>query len=168
MSCLELGKKKEDNLINISNIWIEMYFDTSPPRAGCGTRSIFKQSEDWFIVFYLQDCSIKAKEPSVSCFLSVGSRRKDGSSPFPSVLVWNETQRLFSRIWSLVAYFISYDDNRYAKRTRVKYLCVFLVTDFVFEKNVMNKETLHIGTLFREAKLHSALVMCISLTLITC
>ena len=42
--------------------------------------------------------------------------------PFPGELARNETKTSLSWIWTRVANFVSYDDNRYTKRSGYPYI----------------------------------------------
>ena len=104
-------------------IYIYIYIFTNPsPRAGYDMRSIFKQSLTGLnseFSFSLTSCLTKAEEPSLSYYLPIAGGRIIGFIPFPRVLVLCEMQSVLSRIWTLVAVSISYDDNHYTTGTSI-------------------------------------------------
>ena len=84
------------------------------PHTCCNTRSIFKQSligmnSDFF--FSLTSCYTKVKETSLPYFVLIAERRIVEFISFLRVLVLYVIQTALSRIWTLIAVFISYDDN---------------------------------------------------------
>ena len=97
--------------------WLVLSYLPNPSaQAGYDTRSIFKQSLTGLnseFSFSLISCLTKAEEPSLSYYLPIAGGRIIGFIPFPRVLVLCEMQSVSSRIWTLVAVSISYDDNHY-------------------------------------------------------
>ena len=69
--------------------------------------------------FSLTSCLTKAEEPSLSYYLPIVGGRVIGFIPFPRVLVLYEMHLAWSRIWTLVAVSISYDDNNYTTGTLI-------------------------------------------------
>ena len=92
---------------------------TLPPRAGCDSRSIFKQSKDGlnsvFFLFSSIGCLTKTKEFTLLYYLPVARERTDGFMPFPMPLIRSETQAVSTRVWTLVTNSISHYNNLYVK-----------------------------------------------------
>ena len=107
--CLELKDDYEEYQVCI--------YPTPPPKAGCDTRSIFKQSKAGFN--FPLPSPIKAEEPSLLNYLHLAGARKDGFMPFPRASVRHEMQTTLSRIWSWVADFTS--DNNNCNKMCLKY-----------------------------------------------
>ena len=57
-------------------------------------------------------CHTKVKEPSL-LYLPIAKERIVGWIPFPRIFVLSKLQTISSRIWTLVAVLIFYDDNHY-------------------------------------------------------
>ena len=77
-----------------------------PPRAAWDTRLVFKWSLTGLNVefsFSFIDCLFKVKEISLPCYLPIAGGGR-------------ETEITSSSIWTQVADFTLYDDNRYPKR----------------------------------------------------
>ena len=95
-------------------------FTNPSGRAGYDIISIFKLSLTGFnseFSFSLTSCFTKAEEPSLPYYLPIAGGRIIGFISFPWVLVLCEMQSGLSRIWTLVAVSISYDDNHYTTDT---------------------------------------------------
>ena len=76
-------------------------FTNPSARAGCDTRSIFKQSLTGLnseFSFSLTSCLTKAEEPSLPYYLPIAGGRIIGFIPFPRVLVLCKMQLVSSRI----------------------------------------------------------------------
>ena len=92
-------------------------YPTPPPWAGCNTRSIFKWNKAGLNLefsFLLTDCLAKAKEPSLSYYLSLVVEKRDRFMSFLRALAWREKQTASLKIWTLHTKFISYNDNNHA------------------------------------------------------
>ena len=103
-----------------TNIYI--YLSNPSARAGYDTRSIFKRSLTGLnseFSFSKTNCLIKAEEPSLPYYLPLAGGRIIGFIAFQRVLVLCEMQSVSSRIWTLIAVFISYDDNHYITGTYI-------------------------------------------------
>ena len=74
--------------------------------------------------FTFTSCQTNAKEISLSYYSLITGRRTDGFMPFPRALAQSEMQTASSRIWTWVAYTISYNDNYYTKLTH----CGIMIT----------------------------------------
>ena len=78
------------------------YVFTNPSAlAGCGTRSIFKQSLTGLsseFSFSETGCRTKTEEPNLSYYLPIAGRRIIGFIPFPRVLVLGEIQSALSKV----------------------------------------------------------------------
>ena len=102
-------------------------FTKPSARAGCDTRSIFKQSFAGLnseFSFSETSCLTKAEEPSPSYYLPIAGGRIIRFIPFPRVLVLCEMESVSSRIWTCVAVFIFYNDNHYTTGNLIEYLIV--------------------------------------------
>ena len=92
---------------------------TPPSWRGNDTRSIFfkgnKVGLNLQFSFSWTGCLIKAKEHSLLYYFSVaGCERKNEIIVFPRAFPWSEKQIDFSRIWTQITHFISYNDNLHA------------------------------------------------------
>ena len=84
-----------------------MYLTNHSPWDWCDTRSIFKQSTAGSnSVFFLPDLlSTKAKEISLSYYLTIAGERRYGFMHFSRAIAQSETQ-----IWAWVTDLFSYND----------------------------------------------------------
>ena len=110
-------------------------FTNPTARVGYDTRSIFK----WSLMglnsefsFSWTSCLTKVEELSLPYYLSIAGGRIIGFIPFPRVLVLCEMQSVLSRIWTLVAVSISYDDNHYTTGTSTRLFTFMLCTSVFF------------------------------------
>ena len=97
-------------------VFLFILFTNPFARAGYDTSSIFKRSLTGLnseFSFSLTSYLTKAEELCLSYYLPIAGGRIIGFIPFPRVLVLCEMQSVSSRIWTLVAMSISYDDNHY-------------------------------------------------------
>ena len=98
------------------SFWVVSYLPPPPLGQDMTQGQFFKRSLTGLnseFSFSCTSCLTKAEEPSLPYYLPIGGGRIIGFIPFPRVLVLCEMQSVLSRIWTLVAVSISYNDNHY-------------------------------------------------------
>ena len=124
---------------------IRCIYPTPPPRTGFDTRSAFKRSTNHLnskLSFSLIGCHAKVKGSSFRCYLSIagGGGRIVRLITFLGVLAQSEMLTASSKIWTLVAEYISYDDNRNAISA-----CPVILKSWLHE-TLRNSSLLHLET----------------------
>ena len=116
--------------------WKKAYFTSvciypaTLPRAAGDTLLIFNRTTAGLNseFTFLTVCLTKAKEPSLSYYLSITSWKTDGSMPSLRTLARRETQTASSMIWTRVTDSIPWDDNRYNKHASPNWQMAILPT----------------------------------------
>ena len=80
----------------------------------------------------------KAKEPSQTYNLPTPVGKTDGFMPFPRVLVWSETQKELSRIWTLVTNSISNNNKRTSNKFQMVNITSIYTSLYSNKNNTLN------------------------------
>ena len=90
---------------------IECIYQPPTTWAECHTKSIFKRSLTDFNISFPSPTLVVS--PVCPTILTITGRRIEGWTPFPMLFMLCEMRTASSGIWTLVAVFIFYNDNRY-------------------------------------------------------